>query len=232
MFTNTSKGKILLVEPSQDLAKNLKVLLATMEDFRIVGQCSSGLEAMRMMSIMSPDVLILDISLPDMIAMDIAFWVGRLFPKARVVLLSSHNLPEYRAVVARMKNSILVNKADLWRKMPRALTSFRQEQLAREGERGGIFIPHLNRELRHLAAWIERSSRTRNRAHVWRFIHLGMGLLSIELVVPLFWHGVQSPTLMLAEWTVILVAIARDLQTLRSRAGLAVMNMIGDGNHV
>jgi len=216
-----------LVEPSADLAKNLKVLLSTLKDFRVVGQSSCGLDAMRMMSTLSPDVLVLDLSLPDMTAMDIALWTQKLFPKTSLVLLSTYDLPEYRAAAGRLKNTLLVNKADLWRKMPQALMRLRREQVSRERERGTLLLQGLHREFRNLTDWFDSNTRARNQEPLWRFIHLGIVLLSIEIILGLsLGHG-MAPQMMVAGWAMILAALIRDFGTLRADAASKAWCILG-----
>lgn len=226
------KGRILLVEPSPSLAGNLKVLLSTVKNFRIVGHSTSGLDAMRMMSALSPDVLIMDLSLADMTAMDVARWAQRLFPKTSLVLLSTYDLPEYRAAATRLKNTVLISKAELWRKMPQALNRLRREQLARERERGGILVTRLNRELRKAGTWLENTARTRNQAPIWRLIHVGMVLLSVELLLALATGGGRIPGLVVTGWAMLIVGLAHDFYTLARCAKPSAMSGIRVGHNV
>ncbi len=222
------KGRILLAESSLDLAENLKVLLSAADDFRLVGQSASGLDAMRKMTSLAPDVLILDLSLPDMSAMEIGRWAGRLFPETRVVLLSSHDLPEYRLAAARLKAAAFVNKADLCRKLPQVLARLRREQLVKEGERGAILPARWAQELRCLAAWITQSARARNQVPVWRFIHLAMAVLSLELIGGTPLGQEATPALIVTGWGLLLAALVRDIQSLLIHAGPTFMFANGE----
>lgn len=222
----------MLVEPSPGLANNLKVLLSTIRNFRIVGHSTCGLDAMRKMSALSPDVLVLDLSLPDMTAMDIARWSQRLFPETSIVLLSSYDTEEYRQAAGQIRNTILLNKAELGRKMPQVLDRLWRDRLARDREMGAISVTRWNQQLRELASWIDNTAKVRNQAPVWRLIHLGMVMLSVELILALATEGTRLPELMLAGWGMIIVALAHDFYTLSRSAKPIAISSFGVGTHV
>ena len=81
------KGRVVVVEPKADLAESLQGFISTLKDFSVVGMVSSGLAAMEAVASLLPDLLILDLSLPDISGAEVAQWVGRMFPKTKVVLL-------------------------------------------------------------------------------------------------------------------------------------------------
>ncbi len=46
--------------------KRVEALLETREDFRLVGKASSGSEALRLCSELQPDIVLMDLVMPDM----------------------------------------------------------------------------------------------------------------------------------------------------------------------
>lgn len=212
------KGRVFLVEPSEPLRRNLEVLLSSLEGFRIVGQSSSGLDAIRNMPAIRPDILILDLSLADMIAMDIVRWTGKLLPKTRVIILSTHDLPEYRLAARRLKNAVFISKAEVCRELPETLKRLRREQLAREQELGAVWLAKCGLGLRCLATWVSQTASQRDQVPIWRFIHMAMALLSVELIMVPYADGSGVSESMVAGWTVILAALVHDFYTLRGRA--------------
>src|SRR3989304_4498083 len=147
------KGRVVVVEPKADLAESLQGFISTMNGFQVVGVTSSGLAAMKEVASLLPDLLILDFSLPDISGLEVVQWVGRMFPETRVVLISAHDLPEYRLAAARARAAAFINMAELSRKLPKVLARLMQEQAVRAGERGGVVgwlaaayaLPHLPR---------------------------------------------------------------------------------------
>ena len=81
------KGRVVVVEPKSDLAESLQTFISTMNGFQVVSVASSGLAAMKEVASLLPDLVVLDFSLPDISGLEVVQWVGRMFPKTKVVLL-------------------------------------------------------------------------------------------------------------------------------------------------
>ena len=64
--STTNKIKILLVDDSQFIRKHLRDIINRESDLDIVGESSNGLEAVNMVKTAKPDVIIMDIDMPEM----------------------------------------------------------------------------------------------------------------------------------------------------------------------
>jgi len=67
-----SKIRIFLVDDHQLVRDGIKALLRSAEDLTILGEASSGKECFEKITMEPPDILILDISLPDTTGIEIA----------------------------------------------------------------------------------------------------------------------------------------------------------------
>jgi ATP/maltotriose-dependent transcriptional regulator MalT/ActR/RegA family two-component response regulator len=81
---------ILLVDDHPLFRKGLRLLLQEQEDFRIVGEAGDGQEAIERVRTLSPDVVLMDISMPDFNGIDATRKIVAEVPSARVVALSMH----------------------------------------------------------------------------------------------------------------------------------------------
>jgi ATP/maltotriose-dependent transcriptional regulator MalT/ActR/RegA family two-component response regulator len=81
---------ILLVDDHPLVRKGLRLLLEKQEDFRIVGEAGDGREAIDGVRTHAPDVVIMDISMPDLNGIDATRQIVSEVPSARVVALSMH----------------------------------------------------------------------------------------------------------------------------------------------
>jgi ATP/maltotriose-dependent transcriptional regulator MalT/CheY-like chemotaxis protein len=82
--------KILLVDDHTLFRKGLRILLEEQQDFRIVGEAGDGREAIDRVRTLSPDVVIMDISMPDFNGIDATRQIVSEISSAKVVALSMH----------------------------------------------------------------------------------------------------------------------------------------------
>ncbi|MBI2303777.1 MAG: response regulator [Chloroflexi bacterium] len=206
--------KVLLVEPDPDIARNLRALVGSMNTYQIVGNSPTGLDAMQKIPLLSPEVIILDLSLPDIQAMSVVEWVRRLLPRTQVVVISTYDLPEYRQAAARAHVAAFVFEADLLHQLTKVLHRLSQEPSLSTSERGNILLNKLSKEVTYLPAWFTLATKSRNQVPIWRLIHLVAVALSLELLAVAFLRPMEAGFLMTG-WALILAALLWDLQTLR-----------------
>ena len=81
---------ILLADDHAVVRHGLKALLEDEPDFNVIGEAGSGLEAVRMVTELKPEVLVLDIMLDDISGIEVARQVGENSPRTAVVVLSMY----------------------------------------------------------------------------------------------------------------------------------------------
>jgi DNA-binding NarL/FixJ family response regulator len=84
------KINIFLVDDHQLIRDGIKALLNGVEGINIVGEASSGKELFLKLNELRPDILILDISLPDISGIDITRTITEDYPTIRVLILSMY----------------------------------------------------------------------------------------------------------------------------------------------
>jgi len=88
--------RILLVDDHALVRQGLRSLLAQ-EGFSVVGEAADGLEAMEKIRTLSPDIVVMDISMPSQSGLNVAREVHKFFPHVKVILLSQHTEDMYIA---------------------------------------------------------------------------------------------------------------------------------------
>jgi CheY-like chemotaxis protein len=84
--------RVLLVDDSADIRQALCSLLSAHIDFEIVCESVNGLAAISKAAELQPDVILLDINLPDMNGLEVAKRMKAVSPSAEILLLSEHDL--------------------------------------------------------------------------------------------------------------------------------------------
>jgi DNA-binding NarL/FixJ family response regulator len=83
------------VDDHQLVRDGIKALLMSSNDISILGEASTGKECFEKIAIEPPDILILDISLPDTSGIEITKQITAEYPKTRVLILSMHTNEDF-----------------------------------------------------------------------------------------------------------------------------------------
>jgi two-component system response regulator NreC len=87
--------KLLLVDDHQVVRTGLRMLLEGQPDMKIIGEAESGLQALEKARELSPDVVVMDITLPDISGIEATKRIKELFPDISVVALTIHEDEQY-----------------------------------------------------------------------------------------------------------------------------------------
>jgi two-component system response regulator NreC len=89
------KIKLLLVDDHAVVRGGLKMLLETQPDVAIVGEAETGAAAVELAARLAPDVVVLDITLPDITGIEVARRIHRQQPQTAIVALTIHEDEQY-----------------------------------------------------------------------------------------------------------------------------------------
>jgi DNA-binding NarL/FixJ family response regulator len=79
---------IVLADDHHVVRQGLRVLLETEPDFEVVGEAADGQAAIQLVERLQPEVLILDLMMPDLKGLEVIRQVGQRSPQTRVVILT------------------------------------------------------------------------------------------------------------------------------------------------
>jgi DNA-binding NarL/FixJ family response regulator len=86
---------VFLVDDHQLVRDGIKALLTGIEDLSVIGEASNGKECFEKIEKEPPDILILDISLPDTTGIEITKRVSVEYPATRVLILSMYTNEDF-----------------------------------------------------------------------------------------------------------------------------------------
>lgn len=87
--------RVAVVDDHAIVRAGIRALIADEEDLEIVGEFSEGATALQQLSELSPDVLLVDLTLPRMDGVEVLRRARGASPKTRCVVLSMHTTPEF-----------------------------------------------------------------------------------------------------------------------------------------
>lgn len=89
------KIKILLVDDHQIILEGVKTMISEEEDIDFIGSASNGKKALEMVKCYLPDIVISDISMPDMTGIELTAKIIEMNIQTRVLILSMYTTDDY-----------------------------------------------------------------------------------------------------------------------------------------
>ena len=110
-----SKVRILIADDHGIVRKGLRLQLEQHEDFEVVGEAADGREAVRVADELKPDVVIMDIAMPNLNGIQAATQLVKRNPQIGIIMLSMHSDESYltRTLAAGAKGYLLKDTADV-----------------------------------------------------------------------------------------------------------------------
>jgi two-component system, NarL family, response regulator NreC len=110
-----SKIRILVADDHGIVRKGLRFLLDRQEGMEVVGEASEGREAVRLGEELQPNVVIMDVAMPQLNGIDAAAQIIKSNPSTNVIMLSMHADESYlvRALGVGAKGYLLKESAEV-----------------------------------------------------------------------------------------------------------------------
>jgi len=107
------KTRVLLADDHGMMREGLRALLAGAPDIAVIADVGNGREAVRMAGELMPDVVVMDVSMPDLNGIEAARLLREKCPQTRIVMLSMHASSEHvhRALEAGAAGYVLKESA-------------------------------------------------------------------------------------------------------------------------
>lgn len=92
---NNQQITILLVDDIPETRESIKKLLAFEQDFRVIGTAGTGREGIELARQHEPDIIIMDINMPDMDGLQATSVIQKSVPMSAVIIMSVQNDADY-----------------------------------------------------------------------------------------------------------------------------------------
>lgn len=117
--------RVLLVEDHTLVREGLRLLLEEMGNIAVVGQATDGLQALSLAEQLQPDLVILDVSLPNLNGLEAASRLRSMARPPEIIMLSQHNRIEYVVQALRAGARAYVLKDAVVDELARAFAAIR-----------------------------------------------------------------------------------------------------------
>jgi DNA-binding NarL/FixJ family response regulator len=105
--------RILIVDDHAVVREGLKMILESLSDLSVVGEARNGREAVAQAEALLPDVIIMDIAMPELNGIEATRMICEQWPAVRIIILSMHQTNEhvFRAMQAGARAYLLKESA-------------------------------------------------------------------------------------------------------------------------
>ncbi len=101
--------RLLIADDHPVVRDGLRAMLGTQPDFQVVGEASNGADAIQLATDLNPDVILLDLEMPDLDGVSVLAQIRTNDPDARVIIVTAYDTDEriVQAVVAGAQGYLL-----------------------------------------------------------------------------------------------------------------------------
>ena len=115
--------RVLLADDHVLMRAGISALLQRIPDLTVVAEADDGRDVLQLIALHQPDIVLLDISMPELNGLEVADRVAREFPAVRVIILSMHATSDYVLKAMRVGASGYLLKGARLAELELAITS-------------------------------------------------------------------------------------------------------------
>jgi YesN/AraC family two-component response regulator len=101
----------ILIADDNSIARTTIRALLDWHSFQVVGEAKNGKEAIERVMELKPDVILLDINMPELNGVKAAYEIRRVSPTTKIVFLTIHNTPATKQVTRLWSHGFVAKSA-------------------------------------------------------------------------------------------------------------------------
>jgi YesN/AraC family two-component response regulator len=105
--------RVMVADDEPEFRNWLKSVLDDSEDFRLIGEVSSGTEALQLIASLHPDLLIADMYMPEPDGLEVVRYVQQHYSGIKAILVSAHEERVYERLAKQEGALAFIPKARL-----------------------------------------------------------------------------------------------------------------------
>lgn len=106
------KAKVLIVDDHQVVIGGIRCVVNELPEFEVVGEACNGRDGVRLAKALGADIVIMDISMPDLNGIDATLQLKKKCPETHVIIFTMYSDKEYLIDLIRAGISAYVLKED------------------------------------------------------------------------------------------------------------------------
>lgn len=134
--------RVILVDDNVLFLETLAAQLARNPALQVIGRATGGSEGLKLARELKPDLVIVDLAMPDMNGLELAHSLKQLTLPPRVVMLSMYDEPEYREGALLMGVDAYIAKHNVHAELLPLLRRLHEEILPPAARAAGVRAAH------------------------------------------------------------------------------------------
>jgi len=118
--------RVILVDDHALVRAGIRALIGMIDSIEVVAEAGDGSEALRQIEKSSPDVVLLDITMPGMSGFEVLKQISARFPEVRVIVLTMHEAREYAIQALRAGAAGFISKSAAAAELKQAIETVMQ----------------------------------------------------------------------------------------------------------
>src|SRR6202166_4088974 len=130
--------RILVVDDHEVVRRGICSVLATESSLTLCGEAVDGKDAVEKARVLRPDIIVMDIAMPQMNGLDATREIKRLLPDTEIVIVSQHEAPEMVRQAFNARARAYVVKSTVAKELLAAIGKAQTRELFVRGAHPGI----------------------------------------------------------------------------------------------
>lgn len=105
--------RVIVADDEPNFRRWLRSILDNSADFQVVGEASSGTEAIRLAKLLLPDAVIADIYMPGLDGVEAVYYIKEKMPDIKVILISADEGCFYQGLAQESGATAFIPKSGL-----------------------------------------------------------------------------------------------------------------------
>jgi DNA-binding NarL/FixJ family response regulator len=126
--SNHRRIRLLIVDDMPQVLEDLHLLLDLSGEVEVVGEAINGLEAIRQIGTLDPDVVVMDLEMPEMDGCQATCQIKKMDTPPKVIIFTVHSGLEIEQRVQQSGADLLIQKGDGFEMLMAAILSLNNDE--------------------------------------------------------------------------------------------------------
>ncbi|MBN1319000.1 MAG: response regulator transcription factor [Anaerolineales bacterium] len=181
--------KVLLADDHRMLREGLRTMLEQSDRIRVIGEAQDGVQAVAMAEHLKPDVVVMDIAMPNMNGIEATRAIRTHRPETKVVILTMYDTEEYVSEILKAGATCYVTKEAAGEELLQAIQSAAKGAVYLQSTAAGAVIGQV---LKQSPEGGSETELTHREMEILRLIGQGLTNRAMAAHLNLSLHTVRS----------------------------------------